>query len=47
MVMALVGATMALTACQNRPGQNAYGRYPTDTLTPSNGDTDWFKDRPD
>lgn len=45
---ALVGAVLALAACQNRPGYNAYGRYQTGgPITPSNSatsDTDWFKD---
>lgn len=45
---ALVGAVLALSACQNRPGYNAYGRYQKDSVTnPSTSatsDSDWFKD---
>jgi hypothetical protein len=47
MVAVLVGATLGLAACQNRPGYNAYGRYPTGTMEPSKSatsDTDWYKD---
>jgi hypothetical protein len=40
----LFGAVLALSACQNRPGYNAYGRYPNDTLRPTTSDDDWFKD---
>lgn len=47
--LALLGASLALAACQNHPGYNAYGRYPTtNTTAPSNSadsDTDWYKDR--
>jgi len=47
--MALLGASLVLAACQNHPGYNAYGRYPTtNTTAPSNSadsDTDWYKDR--
>jgi hypothetical protein len=48
MAISLVGAILALTACQSRPGYNAYGRYQNSSATtPSNSatsDTDWFKD---
>jgi hypothetical protein len=46
-MVALVSAIMALAACQNRPGYNAYGRYSTGALEPSKSatsDTEWYKD---
>ena len=46
LAMTLVAAAVALSACQSRPGDHAYGRYPgnNDTLHPTTSDDDWFKD---
>jgi hypothetical protein len=46
LAMALMGAALVLSACQSRPGDHAYGRYPSnnDTLHPTTSDEDWFKD---
>jgi hypothetical protein len=43
-LIALFAAVLAVSACQNRPGDNAYGRYPNSTLHPTTSDDDWFKD---
>lgn len=45
-VLALFGMGMALSACQDRPGDNAYGRYSnpdSSAIQPYN--EDWYKDR--
>lgn len=43
--IALLGATLFLAACESRPGDKAYGRYPAgDSMTPRTSDSDWFKD---
>jgi hypothetical protein len=44
--LAMIGAVLVLSACQSRPGDNAYGRYPhsSGTMKPTDSDEDWWKD---